>query len=153
MKHVEQAPLDARAITLLRARVDQAIGKTGVPLSREDLATIDRFHRRFIQAGVDLQFQSTGRPPQSHYPTYRELLLATDASGTARNYLADEESFQFLKSLQERDLVIPVVGDLSGSRALAAIGSRLRQRDSACRPSTRRTSSSTSLATGGSGSS
>jgi hypothetical protein len=108
--------------------VDQAIGKTGVPLSREDLATIDRFHRRFIQAGVDLQFQSTGRPPQSHYPTYRELLLATDSSGTAGNYLAAEESFQFLKSLQERDLVIPVVGDLSGSRALAAIGSRLRQK-------------------------
>ena len=64
--------------------MDQAIGKTGVPLSREDFATIDRFHRRFIQAGVDLQFQSTGRPPQSHYPTYRELLLATDASGTAQ---------------------------------------------------------------------
>ena len=90
--------------------------------------TIDLFHRRFILAGVDLQFQSTGRPPQSHYPTYRELLLATDSSGTAGNYLASEESFQFLKSLQERDLVIPVVGDLSGSRALAAIGSRLRQK-------------------------
>lgn len=128
VKHVERAPLDARAITLLRTRVDQAIGKTGVPLSREDLATIDRFHRRFIEAGVDLQFQSAGRPPQSHYPTYRELLLATDASGMAGNYLASEESFQFLKSLQERDLVIPVVGDLSGSRALAGIGARLRQK-------------------------
>jgi hypothetical protein len=129
VKHVEQAPLDARAIALLRSRVDQAIGRTGVPLSREDFATIDRFHRDFIQAGVDLQFQSTGRPPQSHYPTYRELLLATDSSGTPGNFLASEESFQFLKSLQQRDLVIPIVGDLSGSRALAGIGSRLRQRD------------------------
>ena len=128
VKQVEQAPLDARAIALLRTRVDQAIGKTGVPLSREDFATIDRFHRRFIEAGIDLQFQSTGRPPQSHYPTYRELLLATDSSGTPGNFLASEEAFQFLKSLQERDLVIPVVGDLSGSRALAAIGSRLRQK-------------------------
>ena len=102
--------------------------KTGVPLSREDLATIDRFHRRFIEAGVGLRFQSTGRPPQSHYPTYRDLLLATDALGERSNYLASEESFQFIKSLQQRDLVIPVVGDLSGPRALAAIGSLLRQR-------------------------
>ena len=75
-----------------------------------------------------LRFESTGRPPQSHYPTYRELLLATDALGERSNYLASEESFQFIKTLQQRDLVIPVVGDLSGPRALAAIGTLLRQR-------------------------
>ena len=128
VSHVEAAALDARAVTVLRTRVDEAITKTGLPLSREDFATIDCFHRRFIEAGVGLRFQSTGRPPQSHYPTYRDLLLATDALGERSNYLASEESFQFIKSLQQRDLVIPVVGDLSGPRALAAIGSLLRQR-------------------------
>ena len=92
-------------VTVLRGRVDEAIAKTGVPLSREDLATIDRFHRRFIEAGVGLRFQSTGRPPQSHYPTYRDLLLATDALGERSNYLASEESFQFIKIMQQRDLV------------------------------------------------
>jgi hypothetical protein len=128
VSHVDAAALDARAVMVLRTRVDEAITKTGLPLSREDLATIDRFHRRFIEAGVELRFQSTGRPPQSHYPTYRDLLLATDALGERSNYLASEESFQFLKSLQQRDLVIPVVGDLSGPRALAAIGALLRER-------------------------
>jgi hypothetical protein len=126
--HVEGAALDARAISALRARVNEAIAKSGVPLSREDLATIDRFHRRFIEAGVGLRFESTGRPPQSHYPTYRDLLLATDALGERSNYLASEEPFQFVKTLEERDLVVPIVGDLSGPRALAAIGTRLRQR-------------------------
>ena len=76
----------------------------------------------------DLQFQSTGRPPQSHYPTYRELLLATDALGERSNYLASEDSFQFIKSLHKRDAIVPVVGDLSGPRALAAIGTLLGQR-------------------------
>ena len=128
VSHVEATALDTRAVTVLRTRVDEAITKTGLPLAREDFATIDRFHRRFIEAGVGLRFQSTGRPPQSHYPTYRDLLLATDALGEHGNYLASEESFQFIKSLQQRDLVIPVVGDLSGPRALAAIGSLLRQR-------------------------
>jgi hypothetical protein len=128
VSHVETTALDARAVTVLRTRVDDAITKTGLPLAREDFATIDRFHRRFIEAGVGLRFQSTGRPPQSHYPTYRDLLLATDGLGEHSNYLASEESFQFIKSLQQRDLVIPVVGDLSGPRALAAIGSLLRQR-------------------------
>ena len=128
MSHVEAAALDARAVTILRARVDGAIAKTGMPLSRDDLATIDRFHRRFIEDGVGLRFQSTGRPPQNHYPTYRDLLLATDTLGEHSNYLASEESFQFLKSLQQRDLVIPVVGDLGGPRALGAIGALLRER-------------------------
>jgi hypothetical protein len=128
VSHVETTALDARAVTVLRTRVDEAITKTGLPLAREDFTTIDRFHRRFIEAGVGLRFQSTGRPPQSHYPTYRDLLLATDALGEHSNYLASEESFQFIKSMQQRDLVIPVVGDLSGPRALAAIGALLRQR-------------------------
>jgi hypothetical protein len=128
VSHVEGHALDARAISVLRTRVDEAIARTGVPLSREDLATIDRFHRRFIEAGVWLRFESNGRLPQSHYPTYRELLLATDALGERSNYLASEESFQFIKTLEERDVVIPVVGDLSGPRALSAIGARLRQR-------------------------
>jgi len=125
--HVDGAPLDPRAVSALRARVDEEVVRIGVPLSREDLATIDRFHRRFIEAGPGLRFQSTGRPPQSHYPTYRELLLAQDPAGDRANYLASEASFQFIKTLQQRDLVIPVVGDLSGPRALAAIGTLMRK--------------------------
>src|SRR5258708_3459495 len=45
-----------------RHRVDETIARMGVPLSTEDRATIDRFHRRFIADGLSLRFQSTGRP-------------------------------------------------------------------------------------------
>jgi hypothetical protein len=110
-----------------RVRLEAALKRFGVPLSGEDLATIARFHQRFIEAGPDLRFQSAGRPPQPYYPTYRELLLQTDPDGRQANYLASEESFQFVKSLEARDLVVPVVGDLSGPSALAAIGRLLRQ--------------------------
>jgi hypothetical protein len=102
--------------------------KHGVALTNEDRATIDRFHRRFIDGGVGLKFQSTGRPPQSHYPSYRELLLARDPDGQPGNYLAAESSFQFIKDLQHRNLVIPVVGDISGPRAVGAVGKHLAAR-------------------------
>lgn len=111
-----------------RTRLAAVIGGLGVPLSRGDLATIDRFHRRFIEAGLDLRFQSTGRRPQLSYPTYRELILAKAPDGTSANYLAAEESFQVVKTLQSRDLVVPVVGNLSGPSALAAIGRLMEQR-------------------------
>jgi hypothetical protein len=115
-------------VTTLRASVDARLKRMGVPLSRDDLTTIDRFHRRFIDLGLDLRFQSTGRPPRSYYPTYRELLLAVDRTGQMTNFLASDEAFRFLKELQARDLVIPVVGDISGSKALAAIGRLIAER-------------------------
>ena len=125
---VDAPAINPQAIAALRTKTDDAVMRIGVPLSREDRATIDRFHHRFIEAGVGLQFQSAGRPPQTHYPAYRDLLLAATPSGQKANYLASETSFQFVKDLEDRDLVIPVIGDLSGSRALAAIGELLARR-------------------------
>jgi hypothetical protein len=130
-KYIEQPALDTKSISALRARLDGAIRRFGVALSAEDVATIDRFHRRFIGPGLSLKFQSTGRSPQEFYPTYGDLLLETDGEGRQGNYLASEESFQFVKSLQERDGVIPVVGNLSGPSALAGIGGVLRERGEA----------------------
>ena len=128
LTYVDRAPLDGAAVSALRARVDDTITRMGVPLLRDDHATIDRFHRRFIEAGTGLQFQSTNRPPQRHYPTLGELLGAVEPSGQPANYLGSEEAFQFVKGLHQRDLIIPVVGDLSGSRAIAGIAVALRDR-------------------------
>jgi hypothetical protein len=126
--HVDGSAAVPAAVDRLRKALDQAIAAMGVPLSPEDRATIDRFHRRFIADGLSLMFQSTGRPPQSYNPTLRDLLRETDESGRQASYLASEDAFQFVKGLQARDLVIPVVGDLSGPSAVAAIGRALEAR-------------------------
>ena len=126
--YVDRAPPSAAAASSSRRRIEQQLKGMGMPLSTDDLATITSFHQRFIDAGLDLRFNSTGRPPQYHYPTYRDLLLETDPLGQQANYLASEERFGFVKSLQARDLVIPVVGDLSGPSAMGAIGRLLAER-------------------------
>lgn len=126
-RSVEQQPAQ-RPLEALRGRLDVTVKSFGVPLSAADLATIDRFHRRFIEAGLELRFQSSGRPPQMYYPTYRDLLLETDGEGHLRNYLASEESFEFVKDLEARDRVIPVVGNLAGPSAMAAVARALAVR-------------------------
>jgi len=108
--------------------MDSAVIAFGLPLSRADRDTIQRFHRTFIDAGLGLQFQTFGRPPQPYYPTFRDLLLATDASGRTWNYLASEDDFQFVKSLQTRDAVIPVVGNVAGAHAMQAIAETIAAR-------------------------
>ncbi len=126
--HVEGTPLGPQAIAALRGRVDAAIKAFGVPLSAADLATIDRFHRTFIARGIALKFETIGRGSRPYYPTYRDLMLETDREGKRWSYLASEDDFQFVRTLEQRDLVIPVVGNLAGTHALAAIGKLMSER-------------------------
>jgi hypothetical protein len=112
----------------LDRRLHDAIAAFGVPLTAADFSTIQRFHHTFINAGLSLKFESRGRPPRSAYPTLRDLLLAVDRAGRSWNYLASERDFQFVRSLEGQDLVIPVVGDLGGTRTLSAIADLMTAR-------------------------
>jgi hypothetical protein len=100
----------------------------GVEVSQEEIATIERFHGEFVREGLSLQFKTFGRAIQSYNPTFRELLLETDRAGQHRSFLASEEDFQFVRALQFRGGVIPVVGDLAGDHALAAMGEWMEER-------------------------
>jgi hypothetical protein len=93
----------------------------GVPLTPQDRQTILAFHQRFISPGLSLQFNSAGRAPQYDYPTYRDLVLEVDRKGVRQSFLASEDDFQFVKSMHAKDLIVPIVGDLTGNGALAAV--------------------------------
>ena len=125
-RYVQDAPkADAAA---LHARLERVIRGFGVPLSADDYKTIAGFHQRFIDAGLAIRFQSTGRPPQFGYPTYGDMLVDRDASGRQGHFLASEDGFQWVRDLEARDLVIPVVGDLSGPSALVNVGKAIAAR-------------------------
>lgn len=128
VEHVDSATPSPLAVEQLRERLDRTIAGFGVPLSRADSEVIARFHREFIDAGLSLRFRSHGRPPRFYYPTLRELLLAADAEGRTWNFLASEDDFQFVRSLQARDAVVPVVGNVSGLHAMRAIGAAIAAR-------------------------
>jgi hypothetical protein len=79
-------------------------------------------------AGLPLKFETFGRAPQSYYPTYRDLLFETDRQGRRWSFLASEDDFEFVRALERRDLIIPVVGDLAGPSALVDIGRLMASR-------------------------
>jgi hypothetical protein len=45
-----------------------------------------------------------------------------DGQGTQRSYLATEDRFAFVKDLQSRNMIVPVVGDFGGPKALRGVG-------------------------------
>jgi hypothetical protein len=80
----------------------------------------------FFVAGPDLTFVSNGGFRRSPYPSFAGLQMATDLGGAEHAYLSSEARFRRVKALQERNLLIPVVGNFSGARALRAIGGWIR---------------------------
>lgn len=134
VEYIDNAPSDTKLFDKTQKEVRQDIQKYGIPLSQSDLETISKIHRAFFSNGLEIRYSSYHRPPRSIYPPYRDLLLETDLAGNQQNYFNSEDEFQFLKKLEDQDMVVPVVGDLSGPQALKAIGqyiSEIKERVSA----------------------
>ena len=125
---VEAQPTDAVTAASAQARVLAAVRAIGLPLDARDTATIRRFHAEFIENGPSLRYTSIGRPPRPFYPTYRQLVTEHDLQGRQASFLAREEDYRWLRDFQARGLVVPVVGNLAGDKALPEIARYLRER-------------------------
>lgn len=105
----------------------EVIQAWNLSLSAEDLRSLHYIAREFQKAGPDLRFSSYYKPPRSHYPDYRTLLLETDATGKKSNYLASRERFIYVQLLHHENRIIPIVGNLAGVNALRRVGRRLKE--------------------------
>ncbi len=120
-------PRSGAELRALQQVVEEAVRHMGIPLTETDLATVARFHRAFIDDGLDLRFTSHGRRPQPYYPTYRQLVLETDAEGDPASWLVSDERYQVVRDLHRANRIIPVVGDLAGASAVREMGRVLRE--------------------------
>jgi len=56
-------------------------------------------------------------------------MTADDGQAQARSYLASEENFAFLKELESKNLLVPIVGDFAGPKAIRAVATYLKEKD------------------------
>jgi hypothetical protein len=102
----------------LKAIVERLVKFHGLPLSPRELDGLARIYRVFFDRGAAIRFS----------PTYADLMTATDEAGMFRSYLASNASFTFLRELEASNLVVPVVGDFAGPKAIRSIGTYLKGR-------------------------
>ncbi len=113
----------AETLTAVRERL---LVQHGFALTERDLSHLEYVLTAFFYGGPSLTYANTGR--MGRYPSYQDLMVATDEQGEARGYLASEAHYAVLRDLQMRNLIVPVVGDFSGHKALKAVGGWLRAR-------------------------
>jgi len=97
-------------------------------LTDEDLQGLKYVYHAFFDAGPALQYSSNSYRRGRPFPTFADLMTATDESGVPRSFLATEDNYQAVRELERRNLVIPLVGNFGGQKALKSVASYLRER-------------------------
>jgi hypothetical protein len=115
----------------LKAIDDWLTRKHNLPLSSDDLDGIAGVYRAFYWYGPAMTYSAnvalTG--VNGRGVTYADLMLQSDQDGNGLSYLGTEEKFDVLKDLEKKNLIVPVVGNFSGPKALRAEGAYLKSHD------------------------
>lgn len=121
-------PLDENTfLGNLKAIVDLLTSTHGFALTSEDRGNLEHVYRAFYQFGPEIDYTSSINGRTGQFRNYATLMKSVDVqSGKERGYLASEESFSLVKTMESRNLIVPVVGDFAGQKALRAIGTWLK---------------------------
>ncbi len=105
------------------ADVEQWLTKHhGFALSDDDVRGLEYVAQAFFAEGPDLRYSFPSPRLARVFPTYADLMKADDGNGTNYSYLGSEEAFRTLQAFERKNLIVPIVGDFAGPKALRAVG-------------------------------
>jgi hypothetical protein len=115
-----------RAITSIRDRLTKL---HGFALSEDDLNTIAAVYEAFVSWGPDITYNSNQRNAfmRGQMPSYAALQVATDSDRIHRSYMSTEAAFRALKQIENDNLLVPVVGDFAGPKAIRTVAQYLKE--------------------------
>ncbi len=120
--HVEPSPaLQAKNLQDIEGWLTGHHHWTLGPADRQAIASI---YAKFVAGGPSLSYTSSNR--RSRYPTYAELQQETDGQGRPHGYLASEAHYAAIRRFEERNLLVPLVGDFAGPKTLRDVGAYLK---------------------------
>ena len=98
----------------------------GFPLSTEDVSSLMYVYEAFFKLGPEITYAGfVTKGLTTGNTNFMKLTSAVDPAGVPRSFLATDAAFQIVKSLHERNLILPIQADFGGPKALRAIGAYL----------------------------
>jgi hypothetical protein len=99
----------------------------GFELSKDDEERIRYVYRAFFESGPDLHYTFLGGYGGfMGMPTWGELIMENDGRTRNWNFLASEEQYGTVRRLQQNNLIVPLVGDFAGPKAIRSVGQYLK---------------------------
>jgi hypothetical protein len=102
----------------------------GYQLSSEDLSNIEKVYTVFSRGGPDINYAfanpnpAVGPPPGA---TYSRLMNTADTTGRNSSFLATEENYLYVREMQRKNLIVPLVGDFAGPAVIRSVGRYLTE--------------------------
>jgi hypothetical protein len=93
----------------------------GFTLTRADLGAIEYVFGAFYKDGPDIRYSFGRGSGWQPFPSYQNLMVEHDEDGVQRSYLASEDLYGTLRDLEQRNLIVPLVGDFGGPKALRSV--------------------------------
>ena len=101
-----------------------------LPLDDNDLKGVEYVYWSFYWFGPAITYNSSAQNGRGggNMASYGDLAMATDGQNISRGFLASEANFNVLKALHEKNMLVPVVGNFAGPKALRSVGKYIRDR-------------------------
>ncbi len=129
-------PTTAQRATANYTRIEEHLVKAhGFALTADEIGMLKWVWDAFTTYGPEITTQvgqgarggGRGGGRGGRAGNFAELTGASmDAGAQVRSFLSSEENFRSIKTLQEKNLIVPVSGDFAGPKAVRAIGAYLK---------------------------
>ena len=116
----------------LKAMKDLLVKNHKFGLKPADLAgsfSIEYVYSVFVDAGLTLDYSTGGRGAGGNNPTYEDLMEIDDGTGADAELPGNEENYRFVRDMEKKNLIVPLVGDFAGPKTIRAVGEYLRDHD------------------------
>lgn len=127
LDHAEAVPpSDATCDQIHDRLVSHVVDEFGVDLTDADRRWLRGAHHEFCDKGLDLSYELHVKT-RPRFPSFGDVLTATTLDGKHLSFLGSRQAYRYVQRMQEADRIVPVVGDLSGSHALAGVAAYLKE--------------------------
>ena len=111
-------------------KVVELLTKThGITLTDDESSQLKSVFDAFQRFGPGITTSSGGGGGGGNSVSFADLTgWSTDAAGAPQSFLSTEDNYRFVKSLQEKNLLVPASGDFGGPKTIRAVGAYVRER-------------------------
>jgi len=114
----------------LKGIKDRLIRQHRFALSADDERKIEYIFNVFFRGGPRMDYGFASTAPNPFVPSYHMLAVTNDGRGKNWVYLNREESYRHIRGMQQKNLIVPLVGDFTGGKAIRTVAQYVKDHGS-----------------------